>query len=149
MWKHLEHHQTTYTHTGRVRYTRTRATVLRFFLARSRDVAQTAICATTALLTPADSLKAAHSPVRIVLSTQQPSLEPCQSASVIAYTARCPTAFKPACQPVHGESSKSPLRSANASNAGALGHSMEHMDDIHHASALKPHQRAATHLQPP
>ena len=52
-------------------------------------------------------------------------------------------------QPPHGESRKSPLRCANVTNDGALGHSMEHVDDVRHARAVEPQPRAAIHLQPP
>ena len=120
-----------------------------FFQPNVRGEAKTAICATTALLTPADSPKSAHSPVRIVLSTQRPSLEPCRSASVVAHTARCPTASKPAQQPVRGESRNPSPTSAKVTSDGARDHGMDHTDGAHHASALKPQPRAAIHLQPP
>ena len=48
-----------------------------------------------------------------------------------------------------GESTKSPLQSANAADAGALGHQMEHSSGVHHASMLTPQPQAASHLQPP
>ena len=44
---------------------------------------------------------------------------------------------------------KSPLCCAKVTVDGARDHSMDHTDDVHHASALKPQPRAATHLQPP
>ena len=122
---------------------------VRFFQPNVRGEAKTAICATTALLTPADSPKSAHSPVRIVLSTQRPSLEPCRSASVVAHTARCPTASKPAQQPVRGESRNPSPTSAKVTSDGARDHGMDHTDGAHHASALKPQPRAAIPLQPP
>ena len=52
-------------------------------------------------------------------------------------------------QPPHGESRKSPLRCANVTNDGDLGHSMEHVDAVRHARAVEPQPRAAIHLQPP
>ena len=58
-------------------------------------------------------------------------------------------AFLPPPQPAHGDSTKSPLRGASATDAGAFGNSMEHGNDIHHASALTPQPRAAIDQQPP
>ena len=55
----------------------------------------------------------------------------------------------PPMQPAHGESTKSPLQSANAADAGALRHRMEYGSDVHHASTLTPQPQAAIHLQPP
>ena len=62
----------------------------------------------------------------IVLHTQRPSFEPCLYASVVARTARGPTASKPAQQPIHGESRTLPLGSAKVTNDGARDHSMDH-----------------------
>ena len=71
------------------------------------------------------------------------------SLTLIAHTGRCKMAILPPTQPAHDESTKSPLRSANAADAGALGHQMEHASDIHHASTLAPQPQAAIDLQPP
>ena len=122
---------------------------VRFFQPNVRGEAKTAICATTALLTPADSPKSAHSPVRIVLSTQRPSLEPCRSASVVAHTARCPTASKPAQQPVRGESRNPSPASAKVTSDGARDHGMVRTDSEHHGRASKPQPCAAILVQPP
>ena len=115
----------------------------------ARDEAKCVIFGTTPLLSTATPPRLRHSPVPIALHTQQPSFEPCRSASVVAHTARHTTASKPAQQPVRGESRIWPLGSANATNHGAYEHGMDHTDDVHHASALKPPPRAAIHLQPP
>ena len=120
-----------------------------FFQQNVRGEAKSAISEATPLLSTATPSRVRHSTVRIVLSTQRPSLEPCQSASVVAHTACCPTASKPAQQPVSGESRIWPLGSAKVTNHGAYDHCMDHTGDAHHASALKPQPRAAIHLQPP
>jgi hypothetical protein len=52
-------------------------------------------------------------------------------------------------QPAHGESTKSPLKSANVANDGALGNRNEHGDGVHHGSALTPQPLAAIDQQPP
>ena len=120
-----------------------------FFQQNVRGEAKSAISEATPLLSTATPSRLRHSPGPIVLHTQQPSFEPCRSASVVARTARCPTASKPAQQPVRGESRILPLVSAKVTKDGARDHSMDHTDDTHHASALKPQLRAAIHLHPP
>ena len=113
-----------------------------------RGEAKSAISEATPLLSTATPSRLRHSPGPIVLHTQQPSFEPCRSASVVARTARCPTASKPAQQPVRGVSRILPLGSAKVTNDGARDHSMDHTDGTHHASALEPQPRAAVHLHP-
>ena len=119
-----------------------------FILHIGRRRAHSSIFAATALLATATPSRLRHSPGPIVLHTQQPSFEPCRSASVVARTARCPTASKPAQQPVRGVSRILPLGSAKVTNDGARDHSMDHTDSTHHASALEPQPRAAIHLHP-
>ena len=120
-----------------------------FFQPNVRGEATSAISEATPLLSTATPSRLRHSPGPIVLHTQQPSFEPCRSASVVARTARCPTASKPAQQPVRGVSRILPLGSAKVTNDGARDHSMDQTDDTHHTSALKPQPRAAIHLHPP
>ena len=120
-----------------------------FFSRTVRGEAKSAISEATPLLSTATPPRLRHSPVPIVLHTQRPSFEPCQSASVGARTARGPTASKPAQQPIRGESRILPLGSAKVTNDGARDHSMDHTDGTHHASALEPQPRAAIHLHPP
>ena len=133
-------------HNSHIRYT---CQHVDFFQPNVRGEAKSAISEATPLLSTATPPRLRHSPVPIALHTQQPSFEPCRSASVVARTARHKTASKPAQQPVRGESRIWPLGSAKATNHGALEHGMDHTDGTHHASALKPPPRAAIHLQPP
>ena len=120
-----------------------------FILHIGRRRAHSSIFAATALLATATPSRLRHRPVPISQSTQGPPPTKPASHSPSANTSRCKLAILPPTQPAHGESTKSPLRSADAADAGALGHRMEHNIDIHHGSALAPQPQAAIHLQPP
>ena len=107
------------------------------------------IFAATALLATTTPSRLRHCPVPISQSTQGPPPATPASHSPIAYTSRWKLAILLPMQPAHGESTKSPLQSANAADAGALGHQMEHGSNIHHASTLAPQPQADIDLQPP
>ena len=83
-----------------------------------------------------------HCPMRIARRMQGPSPSMPASPSPIAHTGRWKLTFLPPPQPVHGESTNSPLRSANVAAAGALGDGKEHVDVVRHGSAFKPQPRA-------
>jgi len=67
----------------------------------------------------------------------------CELPSVATFLTWCSALM----QPARRKSTKSPLRSANAADAGALGHGMEHGSDVHHASTLTPQPQTAIHLR--
>ena len=64
---------------------------------------QTAICATTALLAPADSLEATHMYVQVSPLTQRATLKRGKSGPAIAQTAPWKKASKAALMPACGE----------------------------------------------
>ena len=115
--------------------------------------ANRSIFAATELLATTTPPRLRHCSERIAPSTRGSAPSAPASHSPIAYTSRWKLAILLPMQLAHGESTKSPLRSANAADAGALGHQMEHGSDIHHtchhASMLAPQPQAAIHLQPP
>ena len=111
--------------------------------------AHSSIFAATALLTMTAPPRLRHCSKRSSPSTQgSPPATPA-SHSPIAHTGHCKLAILLPTQPAHGESTNAPLQSANAKDAGALGHQMEHSSGVHHASTLTPQPHAAIHLQPP
>ena len=120
-----------------------------FILYIGRRRAHSSIFAATALLATATPSRLRHCPVPISQSTQGPPPATPASHSPIAYTSRWKLAILLPMQPAHGESTKSPLQSANAADAGAPGHQMKHSSAIHHASALAPQPQADIDLQPP
>ena len=114
-----------------------------------RDRANHVIFRATPLFRMATPSRLRHSPVSIAPSTQRESLQPSPSGPAVAHTARRKMASKPPRQPPRGESRKSPLRSVNKANQAALGHSMDHGINVHHAEVMEPPPLAAIHLQPP
>ena len=114
-----------------------------------RQRAHSSIFAATELLAATTPPRLRHCSLRIAPSTQGPVASTPASPPYIASTSRCKVAILPPTQPAHSESTKSPLQSANAADAGALGHQMEHGSDIHHASTLAPQPQAVIDLQPP
>ena len=120
-----------------------------FILHIGRRRAHSSIFAATALLATATPSRLRHRPVPISQSTQGPPPTKPASHSPSANTSRCKLAILPPTQPAHGESTKSPLRSANATNAGALRHGMERSNGVRRDSALTPQPRAAIDQQPP
>jgi len=111
------------------------------------NLPSSSIFAATALLATTTPPRLRHCSLRMVPSTQE-SASPAFH-SPIAHTSSWKMAILPPMQPARRKSTKSPLRSANAADAGALGHRMEHGSDVHHASTLTPQPQAAIHLQPP
>ena len=115
----------------------------------TRDRANHVIFGDTPLLWTATPSRARHSSVHIARSRQRESLQPSPSDPAVARTALRKMASKPSWQPPRGESRKPPLRSVNKANQAALGHSMDHGINVHHAEVMEPPPLAAIHLQPP
>ena len=87
-------------HHSHIRYT---CQHVHFFQRSAATVPQTAICATTALLSPADSLESKHMHVQISPSSQHPTLKRGKSGPAIAQTAPWKMASKAALMPACGE----------------------------------------------
>ena len=87
-------------HHSHIRYT---CQHVHFFQRSAATMPQTAICATTALLAPANSLEDTHMHVRISPITQRPTLKRGKSDPAIAQTAPWKMASKAALMPACGE----------------------------------------------
>ena len=87
-------------HHSHIRYT---CQHVHFFQRSAETMPQTAICATTALLSPADSLESKHMHVQILPSTQHPAFKRGKYDPAIAQTAPWKMASKAALMPACGE----------------------------------------------